>query len=411
MRASKVTGATRARATRLRGSHVDITERAELQAQFLQAQKMEAIGRLAGGVAHDFNNLLCVILSTSAYMLSEMAPSDEMRQDIEEIAKAGERAAALTRQLLLFSRQQVVAPRVVDLNDVLENMRAMLDRIVGEDVEIRRPTGQAKGHVRIDPGSLEQVVMNLIVNARDAMPKGGKLTLETSDVVLDEAYARENVGARPGPHVLLAVADTGVGMDRKTLARIFEPFFTTKGVGKGSGLGLSTVFGIVQQSGGSVRVYSEPGAGTTFKIYLPAVDEAATLRTHIPPASLNGTDTILLVEDEEQVRNVARSILVRHGYKVLEAKSAAEAQEVCEAHGGAIHLLLSDVVMPGMSGPELVKRFAVRWPRIRVLCMSGYTDERIVEHGAVGARFAFLQKPITPDSLARKVREVLDAPK
>jgi two-component system, cell cycle sensor histidine kinase and response regulator CckA len=380
----------------------------ESDAQLRQAQKMEAVGRLAGGVAHDFNNMLSVILSYSEILLADLASSDPSRADADEIRKAGQRAADLTRQLLMFSRQQVIEPRVVDMNDLLSNMHKMLTRLLGEDVDLTLTNG-AKGRVMVDPSSLEQLVVNLVVNARDAMPTGGQLTIETADVVLDDAYAREHLGASPGRHVMLAVTDSGTGMDAQTRSRIFEPFFTTKEKGKGTGLGLSTAFGIASQSGGSIWVYSELGKGTVFKVYLPRVE--ATVDAHvtsIAPTAGHGWETVLVVEDEDQVRAVACGILRRSGYTVIEARNAGEALLLCESHAGIIQLLLSDVVMPGMSGPELAKRLATTRPGMRVLCMSGYADDSIVRHGVLDAHFAFLQKPITPGTLARKVRSVLD---
>jgi PAS domain S-box-containing protein len=388
----------------------DVTERLRLEDQLRQAQKMEAVGRLAGGIAHDFNNVLSVILSYGELLLADMKPGEPMHGDVEEIVKAGKRAAGLTRQLLMFSRQQVLAPRVLDLNEVLASMDKMLQRILGADVDLVSLPARPLGRVRADPSSVEQVIMNLVVNARDAMPTGGQLTMETGDVVLDDAYARAHLGMKPGPHVMLAVTDTGTGIDSATLGRIFEPFFTTKEKGKGTGLGLSTVFGIVQQSGGSVWVYSEAGKGTTFKVYLPRVDAAVeTVRAVEGPKTLRGSETILLVEDDDQVRAVARGILLKSGYRVIEARNAGEALLHSEKHPGAIHLLLSDVVMPQVSGPELAKRLSTARPDMRVLCMSGYTDDSIVRHGVLEAHFAFIQKPITPETLTTKVREVLDA--
>ncbi|HLA88802.1 MAG TPA: ATP-binding protein, partial [Gemmatimonadaceae bacterium] len=335
---------------------------------------------------------------------------DPMRSEVEEIRKAATRGAALTRQLLLFSRQQLLEPKVVDLNELLSGMDKMLQRILGADVDLVSLTAQSLGRVRVDPGSIEQVIMNLVVNARDAMPTGGKLTMQTGNVVLDEAYAREHLGVTPGPHVMLAVTDTGTGMDQATQARIFEPFFTTKEKGKGTGIGLSTVFGIVQQSGGHVWVYSEPGRGTTFKIYLPRVDAAVeAVRAIEPPATLRGSETILLAEDDDQVRAVALGILRKRGYRVIEARNAGEALRQSEKHAGTIHLLLSDVVMPEMSGPELGRRLASARPDMKVLCMSGYTDDSIVRHGVLEAGIAYLQKPLTADALTTKVREVLES--
>jgi two-component system cell cycle sensor histidine kinase/response regulator CckA len=404
---------------------IDLTERKQAEAgraqaeealrhseeQLRQAQKMEAVGRLAGGVAHDFNNVLSVILSYGDLILADLKPGDPMRDDIEEIRKAGLRAAGLTRQLLLFSRQEVVSPKVIELQEVLESMDKMLQRILGEDVELVSVRSKSIGRTRADPSHIEQVILNLVVNARDAMPTGGKLTIETADVVLDEDYVLGHLPAKSGPHVMLAVTDTGVGMDRETQARIFEPFFTTKEVGKGTGLGLSTVFGIVQQSGGNIWVYSEPGKGTTFKIYLPRVDAEVDVPTPtIAPATLRGTETILLVEDEEQVRTIVLSILRRQGYRVIAAQNAGEALLLCERHPETIDLLVTDVVMPQMSGPELAKRLAMTRPGMKVLCMSGYTDDSIVRHGVLESGVAFIQKPVTPATLSRKVREVLDGP-
>jgi PAS domain S-box-containing protein len=378
--------------------------------QLRQAQKMEAVGRLAGGVAHDFNNILSVILSYSEMILAEMTPGEPIGADIEEIRQAGLRAAALTKQLLMFSRQQVLEPRVLDVNAVLAGLAKMLERVLGEDIDLVTAPSSGVGRIRADPSSVEQVIMNLVINARDAMPVGGRLTIETASVDLDDSYARDHLGVIPGPHVMLAVTDTGTGIDRATQARIFEPFFTTKEPGKGTGLGLSTVFGIAQQCGGSVWVYSEPGKGTVFKVYFPRVD--ASLDRTVPsraPVTLQGSETILLVEDQEQVRAVARGILIRHGYQVLVAKNAGEALLLCEKHAGPIDLLVTDVVMPQMSGPELAKRLAVTRASMKVLCMSGYTDDSIVRHGVLESGMAFLQKPFTPESLTRKAREVLDA--
>ncbi|HEY8927346.1 MAG TPA: ATP-binding protein [Polyangia bacterium] len=379
--------------------------------QLRHAQKMEAVGRLAGSVAHDFNNLLSVILSYSTLVLEDLRPVDPMRNDIEFIKKAGEKAADLTRQLLAFSRQQVLMPRLVDLNTVIQPSETMLRRLIGEDIQLLTHYGRSLPKVKVDPSQIDQVVFNLAINARDAMPEGGKLTLETKEVVLDDSYTNEHFGVARGPHVMLAVSDTGVGMDKETQARIFEPFFTTKELGKGTGLGLSTVFGIVQQSGGNIWVYSEPGGGTTFKIYLP-VAEGSDLEPVqvVEPVTLMGTETILLVEDQDEVRQVAREILRRYGYHVIEARNAGEAWLTCERHPRTIHLLVTDVVMPQMSGRELAARLVQVRPDLKVLYMSGYTENTIVHHGILDSGISYLQKPIVPELLARRVREVLDTP-
>ncbi|HEX2671380.1 MAG TPA: ATP-binding protein, partial [Polyangiaceae bacterium] len=356
------------------------------------------------------NNLLSVILSYSDLILAELRPLDPLVADVGEVRKAATRAAELTRQLLVFSRQQVITPKVLDLNEVVTSVDRMVARILGEDIELVSVPAAALRHVLADRNNVEQVILNLVVNARDAMPTGGKLTIETGNAELDAEYAREHPGVRPGPYVMLAVTDTGVGMDRTTQARVFEPFFTTKEVGKGTGLGLSTVFGIAQQSGGSVWVYSEPGKGTTFKVYFPIIDAALDVSgPEIAATALRGTETILLVEDQEQVRFVANAILKRHGYRVLVASHAAEAIRLRESHAGPIQLLLTDVVMPQMSGVELAKRLALGNPGLKVLYMSGYTDGSVVRHGVLESEMAFLQKPFTPETLTRKVREVLNS--
>ena len=377
--------------------------------QLLRTQKIEAVGRLAGGVAHDFNNLLSVILSYCSFMTDELGPDHPMRADVDEIRLAGERAADLTRQLLAFSRQQVVEARVLDLGTVLRGMEKMLRRLVGEDIDLRITAVSDLGKVKADQGHMEQVVMNLVVNARDAMPHGGPLTIEAGNVQIDDAYARERLGSSAGPHVMIAVSDTGQGMDKATQERIFEPFFTTKEMGKGTGLGLSTVFGIVKQSGGSVWVYSEPGRGTTFKVYLPRTDEVDRAPT---PAgemqTLRGSETILLTEDDDQVRAVAVGILKRNGYRLLEARNGVEAMELCAKHVGPLDLLLTDVVMPEMSGRELSERIKAIRPGVKVLFMSGYTEDAILHHRVLVPGIELLQKPLTPHSLVRKVRSVLD---
>jgi two-component system cell cycle sensor histidine kinase/response regulator CckA len=389
----------------------DITERRELEAQVRQASRMDAIGQLASGVAHDFNNLLSVVISYSEMLAADMPEGDPMRADLGEIRGAGLRAADLTRQLLAFSRKQVLQPRSVDLNEVLLGMEKMLRRLIGENVQLTATRLPALRKVLVDPGQMEQVIMNLAVNARDAMPRGGRLTLETAEQHLDEAFCREHAGVKPGPHIVLTVADSGTGMDGPTLARMFEPFFTTKEVGKGTGLGLATVFGIVRQSGGTITVRSEPGAGTTFKVFIPAQDQEAAARpSSLAPAhpTLGGTETILLVEDEERVRNLVRTILCRLGYSVLDAQGGGDALLLCEQHPGVIDLLVTDVVMPRMSGRQLAERLLTIRPGLRVLYMSGYTDDIVVRHGALDSTICFLQKPITPDSLGRAVREALD---
>jgi two-component system, cell cycle sensor histidine kinase and response regulator CckA len=383
--------------------------RDSLEEQLRQAQKLEAIGRLAGGVAHDFNNVLSVILGYTEDVLHTLEPSDVRWQDMKEIESAGVRAAALTRQLLMFSRQQVLEAKVLDLNEVLTNMDRMLARILGERIELSLLPGAKLGRIRADRSNLEQVIVNLAVNARDAMPTGGRLTVETANVVADEEFVRQHLGCKPGAYVRLAVTDTGVGMDAATRARIFEPFFSTKEQGKGTGLGLSTVFGIVQQSGGGVWVYSEPGHGTTFKVYLPRVD--AELDDAEPPPSrgnVNGTETILLVEDEQPVREVARRILERYGYTVLAADSPLDALALCDQHPHAIHLLLTDVVMPQLSGAQLAQQLIGKRPQLKVLYISGYTDGSIDSQGVLQQGSAFLQKPFTSGLLASKVRSVLD---
>jgi two-component system, cell cycle sensor histidine kinase and response regulator CckA len=381
--------------------------------QLRQSQKMEAIGSLAGGIAHDFNNLLSVILSYSELLAADLQPDDPMLVDLEEINAAGLRAAELTRQLLAFSRRQLLQPRVAVLGDIVGGVERMLRRLIGEDIELLVVASPEQWKVCVDPGQVEQVVMNLVVNARDAMPRGGRLTIETCNVLLDEAQAAAHEGAAAGPHVMLAVSDTGEGMDKATQDRAFEPFFTTKEQGKGTGLGLSTVFGIVRQSGGAIFLSSEVGKGTVFKLYFPVTDSLTPVEQAGPSTGepTRGWETILLVEDEASVRRLFTSILARCGYTVLVAENGEKAVELAEQHGPEIRLLLTDVIMPRMGGRELSARLLAGRPDLRVLLMSGYTGEAGSEDGGFGDSANFLQKPITPDVLLRRVREVLDAPR
>jgi PAS domain S-box-containing protein len=387
----------------------DITERKRLEEQLRQSQKMEAIGRLAGGVAHDFNNLLSVIVGYSYLIHANTTPDQPAHSSAQEIMTAAGRAGALTRQLLTFSRKQVLQPEVLDLNSVLKNMDEMLPRLIGEDIDLRIVRGQDLRRVKLDPVQIEQVIMNLVVNSRDAMPNGGKLTIETMDVSFDERDATHH-GVAPGQYVLLAVSDTGEGMDEKTQKLIFEPFFTTKEPGKGTGLGLSTVYGIVSQVKGHIWVYSEPGNGTTFKIYFPATVEAAT-EDHVASGSkptLCGTETVLVVEDSELLRNLITQFLRDSGYKVLIAPDGQQALQVADECAGAIDLLLTDVVMPVLGGQELAAKLSTKYPDLAVLFMSGYTDSALVHQGAIEGDRSFLQKPFSPDVLLARVREVLD---
>lgn len=389
----------------------NITERRALEKQLLQAQKMEAVGQLAGGIAHDFNNLLTVITGYSEMSLAALKESDPVYANISETKKAAERAADLTRQLLAFSRKQVLRPKVLDLNAVVSDLKRIVERVLGEHIDLSMMLDSSLASIKADPSQLEQVLMNLVVNARDAMPAGGSLTIETANAELDSAYVRKHIGARSGRFVMLAVTDTGCGMDETTKSQIFEPFFTTKEQGKGTGLGLSTVYGIVKQSGGYIWVYSEPGRGTAFKIYFPCAAENADRSQETIPAkeSLGGNETILLVEDDEMVRNLAFRALQKLGYFVLEAANGAEATLICQQLERPIDLLVSDVVMPSVSGTELCSRLIAIRPEMRVLMMSGYPlgvaggHEGVFHEGA-----AFLQKPFTLDTLARKVRETLD---
>jgi nitrogen-specific signal transduction histidine kinase len=384
-------------------------ERQQLEQQLRQSQKMEAIGQLAGGIAHDFNNVLTVIAGYSELLLARVGREDPLYGELQEIRKAGNRAAALTNQLLAFSRRQVLAPKLLNLNEVISGIEQMLRRLIGEDIGLVIIPGQDLGFIKADPGQVEQVIINLAVNARDAMTKGGKLIIQTANGLFDRPQMSERVTIQSGQYVILTVSDTGHGMDAKTQSRIFEPFFTTKEKGKGTGLGLATVYGIVKLSDGYITVYSALGRGTTFKVYLPMITAEAEAEPppRTSPGSLDGSDTILVVEDEVIIRSLVTRILQSHRYRVLEAANAKEALQLCDDYSGPVHLLVTDVVMPEISGPELARRLSSQRPEMRVLYMSGYTDDAIVRHGVLQERMPFLQKPFTPDMLAWKVREVL----
>jgi len=390
--------------------HEDITKRKSLEQQLRQSQKMEAIGQLAGGVSHDFNNLLVVITSYTKLLLEQFDQSDSRRGDLEEILRAANDAASLTRQLLAFSRQQVLRPSVIDLNTVIGELEKMLRRVIGEDIQCVTVLEPALGHVRADPGQMQQILMNLAVNARDAMPHGGTISIETANIALDETFASSHTGVTPGRYVVMNVTDTGLGMSAETQARIFEPFFTTKDVGKGTGLGLSTVYGIVQQSEGHIWVYSEVGRGTSFKIYLPRVDEPiggaprTRQRDSIP---VHATETVLVVEDNLAIRKVITRILKPLGYKILEASGAIDAMRIASQVDVPIDLLLTDVVMPETTGPALAAELAKTRPEMEVLFMSGYSRSTMEKNSALHAQVHFLEKPFAPDALIRKVREVL----
>jgi PAS domain S-box-containing protein len=397
----------------MEGIIVDITERKQFEAQLQQARRMEAVGRLAGGIAHDFNNLLTIIKGYTELALMRAKGLPELKTDIERIEDASERASGLVRQLLAFSRRQVLQPKVLDLNSIVIGLDKLLRRLMDQDIEMLTVADKPVGAIKADPGQIEQVIMNLVVNARDAMPDGGRLIVETANAELDASYARDHATVRPGRYVMLAVSDTGTGMSAETVAHIFEPFYTTKESGRGTGLGLSTVYGIVKQSGGYIWVYSEPGQGTTFKVYLPRVDEAVET---LPAAKATpqdrvkmGTETILLVEDEPDLRELTRTVLAARGYTIVEARNAEEAERLAESDGTKIHLLLTDVIMPGISGRELAKRILARQSSMRVLYMSGYTYNVIAQGGTLERGVSFLQKPFTPSALVEKVREVLDA--
>ena len=395
---------------RMVGFVVDITNQRIAEQRLLQAHKMEAIGNLAGGVAHDFNNLLTIMKGYSDLSLEQLEPDSPQRPNIEAILEAANRAAALTRQLLAFSRKQPLAPQVLDLNSAVANMDRMLRRLIGEDIILIAHLNPKVSYVKADPVQIEQIIMNLAVNARDAMPNGGNLIIETTNVEMDAEYADKQLGVPPGPYVMLAVSDSGMGMDEETRSHIFEPFFTTKEKDKGTGLGLSTVYGIVKQSGGYIWVYSEPGRGTSFKIYFPRV-EAKLSSSEAPRVNKpkGGSETVLVVEDDEGVRTLARKILERDGYCVLEARDSVEAGSIAHQHR-EIDLMVTDVVMPGMSGRALAESMASRLPKMKVLFLSGYTDDAIVQHGILERDMYFLQKPFTADALSKKVRDLLDAP-
>ena len=394
------------------GVSLDVTERRKLEQQMQQAQKMEAIGTLSGGIAHDFNNLLTVIKGYTGLLIDGLE-DPRQRALLQHIDQAAERASSLTRQLLAYSRRQVLQPKVMNLNDLVVTMDKMLQRVIGEDVEMKTIAHHSLGSVKADPGQIEQVIMNLAVNARDAMPKGGSLTVETANIDLDETYAKNHPGTYAGNYVMLAVSDTGVGMDTYTRSHIFEPFFTTKALGQGTGLGLSMVYGIVRQSGGSIEVYSEPGQGSTFKIYLPRIEEPAEplLAKHAPAPRVRGNETILLVEDDTQVRDLAAAVLTSSGYSVLTVDSPRAAIAKCDEHKGDIHLLLTDVIMPGIGGREVATQVLARRPNTKILYMSGYTTNAIIHHCVLDPGTFFLQKPFTPATLSAAVREVLDQEK
>ena len=390
---------------------IDLTERRNLEEQFRQSQKMDAVGRLAGGIAHDFNNLLTVIRLNTEIIMEGFDPTDPRSEDVKQIRSAAERASSLTRQLLAFSRKQILQPRVLDMNSVVSSVEPMLRRLIGEDITIASSCG-ARGYVVADPGQVEQILVNLVVNARDAMPQGGTISIETQNVELDETYTSEHAPVVAGRYVMLAVGDTGVGMNRDTREHAFDPFFTTKEAGKGTGLGLATVYGIVKQSGGYVWIYSEPGQGTTLKLYFPEVSSAAAFKTGEYKVMANeqarGSETILLVEDEEAVRGLTSRILEKQGYRVIAAQHGREAMDIATKEAGHIDLVLTDIVMPGMNGRGLVERLAGIRPRIKSLYMSGYTDDDIVRRGFIEPSKSFLQKPFTSEALLQTVRKVLD---
>lgn len=387
----------------------DVTERLALEQRLRQTQKLEAIGQLAGGVAHDFNNAILPIMAYCEMLLTQLHAQDPLRRYAEQIARAAESAANLPRQLLAFSRKQVLQPEVIDLNGIVDGMAKMLRHVLGAPIKIVSRLSPTLDAVKADPGQIEQVLMNLAVNVRDAMPRGGTLTVETSNTELDAAYCHLHPNVTPGRYVVLAVSDTGCGMDRETQARAFEPFFTTKEKGKGTGLGLSSVYGIVTQSGGHVQLYSEPGQGSTFRVYLPAVQEAATTAEAIAPAETQGGgETILVAEDNDAVRQGIIDMLQAYGYTVVSAGDGKEALRIAETHPGTLHVLLTDVVMPEIDGRQLAERLRAVRPEVRIIFMSGYTEDVVIHQGVLHAGIEFVQKPFTPSVLARKVREVLD---
>lgn len=397
---------------RSRAAHADLERALEVthrtEEKFRQAQKMEAVGRLAGGIAHDFNNLLTVILGNGETLAHHLR-LEPLVAEVDEIQRAAHRAATLTRQLLAFSRKQVLEPQILNLNAVLTGMKKMFERLLGEDIEISFLLTSSPHLCLIDPGQIEQVVLNLVVNARDAMPDGGRLTIETSNVVIDDEYVNTHPDAKTGEHLMLSVSDSGTGMSREVQSHLFEPFFTTKPLGRGTGLGLSTVYGIVKQSGGTVWVYSEVGQGTTFKLYFPAAHGVERpIRTNSSLSDFSGTETVLLVEDDAQVRKTVATMLHRAGYHIIEASNGGEALLICEQHGGEIHLLLTDIVMPKMNGRQLSERLRAIRPGLAVIFMSGYTEDVVVLHGVVNSGADFLQKPLISDAVLPKVREVLN---
>jgi PAS domain S-box-containing protein len=393
------------------GVATDVTERVQLELKLVHTHKMEAIGRLAGGIAHDFNNYLTAIVGYAELAIAQVSDDESLRRDLEEIRKAGHSAASLTRQLLAFSRKQLLQPQVIDLNAIVGRISGLLRRLIGEHIDLRSRPAETLDRINADPGQIEQVILNLALNARDAMPDGGVLTIETANIELDAAFVADHPGSSAGPHVMLAISDTGTGMERGVQEHLFEPFYTTKEQGRGTGLGLATVYGIVKQSGGSIFVYSEIHRGTAFKIFLPRIEQGVDV-AYPPPdlvGDLNGDETILVVEDQPEVRSVVHNALSRHGYRVLTATNGSEAVDIATAHGDRIDLLITDVVMPGLSARELAERFRRHHSGGRVLYMSGYTDDSVVQRGIIEQSVEFIQKPFTPATLLRRVREVLNS--